>query len=128
MPGQDPYRLGGVLLLAMSLPLLLWQAIPTNQVAISSSSFLAAHSIMEIFSIVVAALIFFTGHGARETVRSIRSVALGYAFLAVALFDVLHFLSYIGMPDLVSPNTPHKAILFWLCGRFAAGVGCCCTS
>jgi len=123
MPGQDPYRLGGVLLLAMSLPLLLWQAIPTNQVAISSSSFLAAHSIMEIFSIVVAALIFFTGHGARETVRSIRSVALGYAFLAVALFDVLHFLSYIGMPDLVSPNTPHKAILFWLCGRFAAGVG-----
>lgn len=123
LPGQDLHRLGGILLLAASLPLLLWQAIPANQVAISSPTFLAAHSIMEIFSIVVAALIFFTGHGVRETVRSIRSVALGYAFLAVALFDVLHFLSYIGMPDLVSPNTPHKAILFWLCGRFAAGVG-----
>ncbi len=123
MPGQDPHRLGGVLLLAASLPLLVWQAIPTNQAAISSPTFLAAHSIMEIFSIIVAALVFFTGHGARESVRSIRSIALGYAFLAVALFDILHFLSYIGMPDLVSPNTPHKAILFWLCGRFAAGVG-----
>ena len=77
----------------------------------------------EIFAIVVAALIYFTGHGAQETVRSTRSIALGYAFLAVALFDILHFLSYIGMPDMVSPNTPHKAILFWLCARFAAGFG-----
>jgi diguanylate cyclase (GGDEF)-like protein len=123
LSGQDRHRLGGVLLLAASLPLLLWQAIPANQAVISAPTFLAAHSIMEIFSVIVAALIFFTGHGARESVRSIRSVALGYAFLAVALFDVLHFLSFIGMPDLVSPNTPHKAILFWLCGRFAAGVG-----
>ena len=123
LPGQDLHRLGGILLLAASLPLLLWQAIPANQVAISSPTFLAAHSIMEIFAIIVAALIFFTGHGAQETVRSIRSMALGCAFLAVAMFDILHFLSYLGMPDLLSPNTPHKAILFWLCGRYAAGIG-----
>ncbi|MFH1820286.1 MAG: MASE3 domain-containing protein [Pseudomonadota bacterium] len=71
----------------------------------------------------MAALVFFTGHGVQETLRSIRSVALGCAFLAVALFDTLHFLSYIGMPDLVSPNSPHKSILFWLCGRLAAGIG-----
>ena len=123
LPGHDLHRLGGILLLAASLPLLLWQAIPANQVAISSPTFLAAHSIMEIFAIIVAALIFFTGHGAQETVRSIRSMALGCAFLAVAMFDILHFLSYMGMPDLLSPNTPHKAILFWLCGRYAAGIG-----
>ncbi|MGB9130455.1 MAG: EAL domain-containing protein [Thiobacillus sp.] len=123
MPGHDLHRLGGILLLAASLPLLLWQAIPANQAAISSPTFLAAHSIMEIFAIIVAALVFFTGHGAQETVRSIRSMALGCAFLAVAMFDILHFLSYLGMPDLLSPNTPHKAILFWLCGRYAAGIG-----
>jgi diguanylate cyclase len=92
-------------------------------VAISSSTFLAAHSMMEIFAIIVAALVFFTGHGAQETVRSIRSMVLGCAFLAVAMFDVLHFLSYMGMPDLLSPNSPHKSILFWLCGRYAAGIG-----
>lgn len=120
---QDPHRLAGLLLLAASVPLLLWQAVPLNQLAISAPAFLAAHSMMEVFAIVVAALVFFTGHGAQETLRSVRSVALGYAFLAVALFDILHFLSYMGMPDLVSPNTPHKAILFWLCGRLAAGVG-----
>ncbi|MGE5319295.1 MAG: MASE3 domain-containing protein, partial [Hyphomicrobiaceae bacterium] len=116
-------RLLGMLLLAASLPLLLWQAVPANQVTISAPAFLAVHSMMEIFAIIVAALIFFTGHGAQETERSTRSVALGYAFLAVALFDILHFLSYVGMPDLVSPNSPHKSILFWLCGRLAAGGG-----
>jgi len=123
MSGQDTHRLAGILLLAASIPLLLWQAIPANQLTISEPTFLAAHSMMEIFAIIVAALVFFTGHGAQETVRSIRAMALGCAFLAVALFDILHFLSYIGMPDLVSPNSPHKSILFWLCGRLAAGFG-----
>ena len=123
LPKQDLQRFVGIVLLAASIPLLLWQATPANQLAISSQAFLAAHSVMEIFAIVVAALIFFTGHGADQTIRSLRSVVLGYAFLAVALFDSLHFLSYLGMPDLVSPNSPHKSILFWLCGRFTAGLG-----
>ena len=123
MPGQESHRLAGILLLAASIPLLLWQAVPANQLTLSAPAFLAAHSLMEIFAVIVAALVFFTGHGAQETVRSIRSMVLGCAFLAVALFDILHFLSYAGMPDLVSPNSPHKSILFWLCGRLAAGMG-----
>lgn len=123
MSGQDTHRLAGILLLSASIPLLLWQAFPANQLTLSAPAFLAVHSMMEIFAVIVAALVFFTGHGVQETLRSIRSVALGCAFLAVALFDTLHFLSYIGMPDLVSPNSPHKSILFWLCGRLAAGVG-----
>jgi diguanylate cyclase (GGDEF)-like protein len=110
-------------LLAVSIPLLLWQGVTANQLAISAPTFLAAHSMMEIFAIIVAALIFFTGHGVQETVRSVRSMVLGCAFLTVALFDILHFLSYLGMPDLITPNSPHKSILFWLCGRFAAGIG-----
>ena len=112
-----------MLLLAASIPLLVWQAVPANQLTISGPTFLAAHSMMEIFAIIVAALVFFTGHSVQETMRSTRSMALGCAFLAVALFDTLHFLSYLGMPDLLSPNSPHKSILFWLLGRYAAGIG-----
>ncbi len=123
MPGQETHRLAGILLLVASIPLLLWQAVPANQLSISAPAFLAAHSMMEIFAVIVAALVFFTGHGAQETVRSIRAVVVGCAFLAVALFDMLHFLSYAGMPDLITPNTPHKAILFWLSARLAAGAG-----
>ncbi|MBI3433373.1 MAG: EAL domain-containing protein [Hydrogenophilales bacterium] len=123
MPGQESHRLVGILLLAASIPLLLWQAVPANQLTISTPAFLAVHSLMEIFAVIVAALVFFTGHGAQETVRPIRAMVLACAFLAVALFDTLHFLTYAGMPDLISPNSPHKSILFWLCGRLAAGVG-----
>src|SRR5574340_569733 len=123
LPGQDAHRRVGILLLSISIPLLLWQVFPANQLTLSAPAFLAIHSMMEIFAVIVAALVFFTGLGAQEAVRSIRSVALGCAFLAVAVFDILHFLSYTGMPDLVSPNSPHKSILFWLCGRLAAGAG-----
>ncbi len=123
LQGQDTHRLVGLLLLAASIPLLLWQAVPANQLALSHPDFLAAHSLMEVFAIIVAALVFFTGHGVQQAERSTRSMVLGCAFLAVALFDILHFLSYIGMPDLISQNTPHKAILFWLGGRIAAGLG-----
>ncbi|MBS0461373.1 MAG: diguanylate cyclase, partial [Proteobacteria bacterium] len=123
MPGQDTHRIAGILLLTASIPLLLWQTFPANQLTFSTPAFLAIHSLMEIFAIIVAALVFFTGHGVQETVRSIRSLVLGCAFLAVALFDILHFLSYAGMPDIISPNSSHKSILFWLCGRLAAGIG-----
>jgi len=113
----------GLLFLVLSAPLLVWQAMPANQILIAQPHFVALHSMMETFAIVVAALIFFTGFGAHETQRSLRSLVLGYAFLAVALFDMFHFLSYIGMPDLLSTNSPHKAILFWLLARLTAGVG-----
>jgi diguanylate cyclase (GGDEF)-like protein len=123
LQGQGFHRIAGTLVLAASIPLLLWQAAPTNQLAISRPDFLALHSLMEVFAVIVAALVFFTGHGVQQAQRSTRSMAVGCAFLAVVLFDILHFLSYIDMPDLVSPNTPHKSILFWLGGRIAAGLG-----
>ena len=116
-------QLAAKILLLASVPLLVWQDVLHQQIVIAQSDFLAAHSMMETFVIIVSALIFSTGYGAHETLRSVRSVILSYAFLAAALFDIFHFLSYAGMPDLVGANSPHKAILFGLCSRFSAGAG-----
>lgn len=113
----------GWLLLAASLPLLAWQAFPQNQITVPPSVFLVAHSIMEIFAVVVAALIFFVVYGTRDTIRSLRTVILGYAFLGVALFDTLHLLAYEGMPALLTANSANKSILFWLAARVSAGLG-----
>ncbi|MFO7550107.1 MAG: EAL domain-containing protein [Haliea sp.] len=113
----------GLAALLLGVPLLLWQFSPGNQVNISQPAFLALHSLMEIFSVVVAALIFFTAYGTRQTVRSVRVIVLGCSFLAAALYDAFHMLSYDGMPALISENSPHKSILFWLCARYAAAVG-----
>ncbi len=122
-PQVNTHRIAGTLLLTLSVPLLLWQATPDNQFTITQTHFLVIHSLMEVFAVIVAVLVFFTGHGAAQAERSVRAVALGSAFLAVGVFDMLHFLSYIGMPDVVSQNSPHKSIVFWLLGRLSAGVG-----
>lgn len=121
--GADRIHQAGLWLLALSVPLLLWNALPENQVLLPAPVFLVAHSLMEIFAIIVAALIFFTAYGTRETTPALRVVVLGAAFLATALFDIFHFLSYVGMPDVVSQNTAHKSILFWLSGRIFAALG-----
>ncbi|OJZ18719.1 MAG: GGDEF-domain containing protein [Thiobacillus sp. 65-29] len=122
-PHVNAHRIAGTLLLTLSVPLLLWQTTPDNQFTVTQAHFLVIHSLMEVFAVIVAALVFFTGHGAAQAERSIRAVTLGSAFLAVGVFDMLHFLSYIGMPDVVSQNSPHKSIVFWLLARLSAGVG-----
>lgn len=119
----DVARIVGTLLLTLSIPLLFWQSTPDNQLSIGQAQFVVVHSMMEIFAVIVAALVFFTGQGAAETERSSRALALGCAFLAVGVFDMVHFLSYIGMPDVLTPNSPHKSIVFWLLARFTAGAG-----
>ncbi|MDP3191479.1 MASE3 domain-containing protein [Rhodoferax sp.] len=110
-------------LLLLCLPLLLWQGSPVNQIEIPLPAFLSMHSVLEMISVVISGLIFFIAFGTRDTERSIRVVILGCFFLATAILDTLHTLSYGGMPDLISPNTPDKMIGFWLVARISAGLG-----
>ncbi len=112
-----------VALLLLCLFLLLWQGAPVNQIEIPQSIFLPMHSLLEIISITFAGLIFFIAYSTQESGRSIRVMLLGCFFLATALFDTIHTLSYIGMPDLISMNTPDKSIWFWLAARLSAGFG-----
>jgi len=123
MQGPALRRIVGMLLLALAVPLLAWQSTPSHQLPIPHADFLALHSLLEIFAVAVAALVFFVGMGTTGAERSTRAMLLGGAFLAVALFDAQHLLSYAGMPDVVSANSPHKSILFWLLSRYAAGIG-----
>jgi len=74
------------------------------------------HSITEVFSITVAVLVFAVAwHSNHSQSRS--NPLLGCAFLAIALLDLAHLLSYKGMPDFVTPASPEKAIGFWLVAR-----------
>lgn len=115
-------RLVGALLL-LCLLLLLWQGSSGNQVDIPLAIFLPLHSVLELFSIVVSALVFVIAFGTRDTQHAVRVALAGCLFLATALFDAIHLLSYAGMPDLISPNTPDKSIWFWLAARVSAGLG-----
>ncbi|MCC5810007.1 MAG: PAS domain S-box protein, partial [Ectothiorhodospiraceae bacterium] len=99
------------------------QAMSQYQVEIPQDFFLSAHSLLEILSIAVSALIFFVAFGASDTERSLRVTLLGCFFLAAALLDAVHLLSYPGMPDLITPNSADKMIWFWLAARISAALG-----
>lgn len=87
------------------------------------SDYLPIHTTIETLSVVVAALIFAVGWHAFVLSRSMNVVLIACTFLAVALLDVGHFMSYPGMPDFITPSTISKSIGFWLAARFIAAMG-----
>lgn len=86
------------------------------------TDYLPLHTIVETLSVAVAALIFAVGWHAYVASRAMNVVVIACAFLAVALLDSGHFMSYAGMPDFVTPGTPSKSIAFWLAARFIAAI------
>lgn len=118
-----PYQSSaGWTLLALAIPLLWWVSLPASRIAIDPMRFVFWHSVIELFAVVVAMLVFITGFRAILSARKGAVVLLGIAFCGVGVLDFLHTLSYAGMPDAFTPNTPHKSIFFWLAARMLAAV------
>jgi diguanylate cyclase (GGDEF)-like protein/PAS domain S-box-containing protein len=82
--------------------------------------YLPLHTILETFTVVVAALIFSVGWNAYRRHLPSNLLLIACAFLGVALLDFAHMLSYTGMPDFITPSGPEKAIWFWLGARSLA--------
>ncbi len=110
----------GTLVLLSAIPALLWITGDWPQPDLSTSEFLVFHATAEIFAVVVAAVIFATGWHIHDQRRTVASIMLACAFLAVGLIDLAHLLSYNGMPDFLTYNAPHKATVFWLAARLVA--------
>ena len=71
------------------------------------------HTLMEVFTAAIAAVIFSVGGHGRMS-RGTGSLALLAAvFLAVALLDMGHLLYYNGMPDWITPSGADKTLAFW---------------
>jgi diguanylate cyclase (GGDEF)-like protein/PAS domain S-box-containing protein len=116
-----PYQSAvGWTLLGVAIPLLWWVSRPGRQVVIEPMTFVFWHSVVELFAVVVAMLVFITGFRAILSARQGAVVLLGIAFCGVGVLDFLHAMSYAGMPDGVTPNTPHKSIFFWVAARMLA--------
>jgi len=112
----------GWMLLLLALPLLWWVSHPIRQVVIGAPTFLFWHNLLEMVAIVVAMLVFVTGYRAILSARKGAVVLLGVTFMGVGLFDFLHTASYLGMPEVLTANTPHKSMFFWLTARLLAAV------
>ena len=96
-----------------------WRFLPVGR-ELRLEGYLPLHTFLETCSIVVSVLIFIVSRSRIGDKRNRNMVLLGAAFLGVALLDYLHAHSYMGMPDLVTPANPSKAINFWLAARLMA--------
>jgi PAS domain S-box-containing protein len=79
---------------------------------------LPMHVAMEVFAVVIAMMVFGIAWNAYGADRPSNTLVLACGFLAVGLLDFGHMFSFRGMPDMVTPSGPEKAIQFWLGGRF----------
>jgi len=107
----------------LSLILAFGQMLPAVKLFDSPSNYLPLHTLLEFIAMAVSAMVFALAWNLRNQGINSHRVILGAGFLAVAFIDFAHALSYAGMPPLVTPSSPEKAINFWLAGRYvAAGV------
>lgn len=109
-------------LVALLVGLLLALILPEPDAARGLASYLPLHTIMEMLSISVAAMVFSIAWATQKYHHNGRALVLGIGLLGVALLDMSHFLSYAGMPDFITPSGPEKAINFWLAARAMAAV------
>ena len=110
-------------LLLVSLALLLvttaWWAGPLQALLDQPQLFpLPLHTVMESFAILVSMLVFAISWNTHSAERPGNLIIIACGFLCVGLLDFAHMLSYKGMPDFVTPASPQKAIVFWLCARY----------
>ncbi|MDE1998174.1 MAG: response regulator, partial [Burkholderiales bacterium] len=105
-------------LAVVGLVLLRIQA-PTVKWAYLQTSMLSVHLMLELVSIVVSMLIVAVGwHALRDDDRGATPLLVGGFFL-VGVCDLIHALTYAGMPDLLGHASTPRAIFFWLIGRSA---------
>lgn len=96
--------------------------LPASHFFASPSAYLPLHTVLEFVAMAVSAMIFTLAWNLRKSENNSHIVLLGVAALGVALIDLVHTLSFKGMPDFVTPSDPEKAINFWLAGRFIAAL------
>ena len=87
-----------------------------------ASTYAPLHLLLETASIVVAGAVFAVVWNSFSRERAGNVLILTCALLAAGVLDLVHELSFAGMPDFVTPSGPEKAINFWLAARFVVAV------
>ena len=106
----------------LTLLLVFGYALPAMKFFADQSNYLPLHFIVEFMSMAVSVMVFAFAWNLRKGSDNSHRMLLGAGFLAVCAIDIGHTLSYAGMPDLVTPSGPEKAINFWLAGRYVAAL------
>ena len=117
---RHPYVRSTVFLAALTLALIGGWLIVRPGRELQLAGYLPLHAFLETCSIIVFVMVFVVSRTSFGDQRNRNMMLIGAAFLGAAVLDFLHTQSYQGMPDLVTPSSPEKAINFWLAARLLA--------
>ncbi len=87
------------------------------------SQYAMLHLVLEFLSMAISLMIVALAWNLRDLEINSQIVLIGFISFAVLLVDLVHTLSFPGMPALVTEASTQKAITFWLVGRAIAAVG-----
>ncbi|GEM_PF-4906672 len=85
--------------------------------------YLGFHALVEFFTVAAALIVSFYAFVNYQVTQSARYLVFGVVFLASAIVDVLHILSYGGMPQTIIFPAVNTTIYFWLAARFIVAIG-----
>jgi signal transduction histidine kinase len=103
-------------------PAIVAAAIVVCLFAVGYYSYLFFHTLIELFSIIVACGIFILAWNTRRFVHNGYFLFLGIAYLFTAFFDLLHLLAYKGMP-IFPTYTSNLPTQLWIVQRYILGLG-----
>ena len=83
----------------------------------SKQSYLLFHSLVELFSVVVACAIFFIVWNSRRFWQNSYFLIVGIAYLFVGAIDTVHLLAYKGM-NVIPGLDANPATQLWICARY----------
>lgn len=90
-------------------------------IVIAQYNFLLFHSLVELYSIIVAGAVFMVALNARRYARNDFLLFLGVSYLFVALIDLLHTLSYEGM-GVFAGDSANMPTQFWIAARYVQAI------
>lgn len=112
-----------LLVVVCVLLIILTHALESAATPITKGVYVPIHLLLELVSIVVSLAVFTTGwYGYKQTGNS-RDLLIGVVFLATGVTDLIHALSYQGMPDFLGDPSAGKAAAYWVLSRLIVGVG-----
>ena len=126
MDGLKANLTEGKFLIYSTLAIFLLMSIHLFQTPINAiynpENYVGFHTILEFFSISISATILLYGLKSFGVTRSSRMLLLSFTFFMVGTLDILHTLSFIGMPYFFTDSSVAKATWFGVTARFIQSV------
>lgn len=110
------------LVAASTAVLLAFALFPGLRFALAPPWSVTLHTLFETSSVVLSVLIFAAGLYGFTRQRSSNVALMCNVFLAVAVLDFVHMLSFDGMPELITPSGNGKSLSFLLAARLLVAV------